>query len=145
MPTVTQSVDGTITPIGDVVDILIEEDNPGGDIFPFGALTWEANFQANAPDLGGTITPVGDLTSVDDSTCVPADFACIVEPVTEYDCVNVCEPIIIPSLPAISLAGVIIPIGTITEESMFCEPVEVGAFDGSETTYHQYNNSPWFK
>src|SRR6476661_7525705 len=87
-----QSVDGTITPSGEITEILIGADNPGGDLFVSGSLVWEANFSLESPDLGGTITPVGDLTTSDNAQCFPAIYDCVSEPEPAVSCIDTCEP-----------------------------------------------------
>lgn len=119
----TQDVAGTITPLGEVTEFLIEADNPGGQINPFGSVVAVADFNVSAPDLSGTITPTGEMTTVTDQSCFPVTYACTTEPVTDYDCVGACESPTLVEPPSVELSGVIIPVGQLAEEcpeSMTC-------------------------
>ncbi len=117
-----QSVDGTITPSGEITEFLIEADNPGGDLFVSGSLVWEANFSVSAPDLAGTITPVGDLSTSDNAQCFPAIYECVAEPEPAVSCIDTCEPTEVPAPSSEDLEGTIIPVGRLILPGEECEP-----------------------
>lgn len=113
-----QSVDGTITPVGDVTEILIEADNPGGQINPFGSVVYQTDFVANEDQLFGVITPVGSLGGVVGGNCDPVDYTCVNEPVTEYDCFDICDNVIGDQPNVLNLSGLIIPAGALVDQTI---------------------------
>lgn len=133
------TLSGVITPDGWVPLMVVEGDNPGGTTTPFGTLTWEANFQASAPDLVGVITPEGDLEIADNTQCQPANYECVADPVPNTVEIDVCEPIEIPPpIPGpAAFEGTIIPVGTLEIVVLPPPPVTCNNIE----TFEEYTDS----
>lgn len=126
----TQDVEGSIAPTGDVVDFVIEIDNPTGFITPFGGVTLQVD-STTIVELAGGITPSGELSVVSPVQCFPTDYTCIESNAVDYTCIGACEtdtPIVPEELV---LEGIIIPVGQLIETP--CAPVvECPPIIGSE-------------
>src|SRR5689334_13985359 len=144
MPDASQDISGGIAQVGEITNITIEADNPAGFISPFGAMNWTADFHLQGPIMAGVITPSGELFTTDDALCIPAAFACMVEPVTDYECVDICEPITVPSQPRVDLTGIIIPVGVVFQTTSGCIPHDIGSVV-SQTELNQFWAGEWFK